>query len=177
MPSLPNIKLQTRSGREIEIAIAPPHQFVLDRQQQLLPDWKVEPAYMILLLQQSSISLKVISPEADREKNLLRAKFIYWGRALIFALQDRGYQGELFDPRTGCPLFGRQGINLDDNAVAKALLNYPVVSYRQCSLLIHPTWGDRVYPSTMVTSAPQEIIKLTIKQISATQKWTTKVSS
>lgn len=175
MPSPPNDKIQTQLGREIEIAIASPHQFVIEHQQQLLPDWKKAISYIVLLLQRSSVSFK--DAEAEREKHRLRAKFIYFGRALIFALQEQGYQGDLFDPRTGYPLFSRQGISLDDNAVAKALLNYPVVSYRQCSLLIHPAWGDRVYPSTIVTSAPQNIIVQTIGQISAAYKWTTKLNS
>ena len=144
----------TPSGREVQVAIASPHQYVLDRQQQLLPDWNVDLSYLILFLQQSVVSLDSQSDRVAREKDRLRAKFISVGCSLILELQNRGYQSDLFDPRTGYPFFTRSGLGLDDNAVVKAILNYPVTSSGQCSLITHPAWGNNVYPSTIATSAP-----------------------
>ena len=172
MRSLPKLKTYTtKSAKEVQICIAPPHQFVLNQRQQLLPGWNVLISYLILLLQQSSISLKESSPEVALEKDALRAKFMLFGRSLIFALQAQEYQSDLFDPRTGYPLFARPGITFDDNAVVKAMLKYPVISYRQCSLLIHPVWGNKVYPSTIVTSAPANILDSCLQQAIANQNW------
>ena len=109
-----------------------------------------------------------------REKNHLRAKFIDFGCSSIFALHERGYQSDLFDPRTGYPLLARRGLAVDDNAVVKAVLNYPVTSDGQCSLLTHPAWANSVYPSTLVTSAPHRVIEQCIPQIADNFSWTLK---
>ena len=165
MPSLWSKTYRTQSGREIQIAIAVPHQYVLDRQQQLLPDWNVAISYLILILQQSVVSLEEKSDRVAREKDRLRAKFISAGSSLILKLQNRGYQSDLFDPRTGCPFFTRSGLALDDNAVIKAILNYPVTSSGQCCLITHPVWGNNVYPSTIATSAPLKAIVASLSPI------------
>ena len=155
----------TPSAREVQVNIAFPNQFVLDCQQQLLPDWNVDISYLILVLQQSVVSLEQHSDRAVIEKDYLRAKFISIGCNLILKLQDRGYQSDLFDPRTGYPFFTRSGLALDDNAVVKAILNYPVTSSGQCSLITHPVWGNNVYPSTIATSAP---LKAIVSSLSST---------
>ena len=151
----------------LQVCVSPPHQFALRQQQQFLPSWDVPISYLILVLQQSSISLKESTSKVAQEKDHLRANFLHFGCDLIFALQDRKYQSDLFDPRTGYPLFARSKMTWDDNAVVNALLNYPVISYQQCSLLFHPVWKHNVYPSTIITSAPLDIVESCTKQIIA----------
>ena len=161
-----------RSGREVRVYLASPHQFVLDYQQQLLPDWNIAVSYLILVLQQSLVSLNTSTEAVTREKNSLRTKFMHFGYSLVLALQERGYKSDLFDPRTGYPLLTTKGMAFDDNAAVKALLNYRVTGHRQCSLLIHPAWGNHVYPSTIVTSAPRETVNLCLEQITNNFNWT-----
>lgn len=163
---------QTTTGQEIQVCLASPHQFILNHQQQLLPDWKIPIAHLILLLQQSSVSLKEFNFQVAQEKDNLRANFIRFGCDLIFALQDRGYKSDLFDPRTGYPLFSRQGkLTLNDNEVVKALLKYPLASYKNCSLLTHPVWGNNVYPGTIATVAPQNKIDFLMERFATKQCW------
>ena len=90
---------------------------------------------------------------------------------MVFTLQDRGFDSDLFDPRTGYPWLTMPGTVLDDNAVVKAVLNYPVINYNNCSLINHPQWQDRVYPATMVTTAPLNLIELSIEQIVDHSQW------
>jgi hypothetical protein len=163
--------LNTSSGKEVDVCVASPHQFAIEHQKQLLAGWETPISYLILVLQQSSISLKESTFEVAAEKDRLRVEFIRFGCSLIFALQDRGYSSDLFDPRTGYPLLAPQGMTWDDNAVVKALLNYPVVNYQQCSLITHPIWEHHVYPATIATSAPQALIESGFKQAIVTQNW------
>ncbi|WP_019504269.1 methylmalonic aciduria and homocystinuria type D protein [Pleurocapsa sp. PCC 7319] len=166
---------QTPTGREVQVCIAPPHQFVFNHQQQLLPDWNQSVAHLIVVLQQSSISLKESNFEVAQEKDNLRAEFIRFGCTVIFGLRAQGYKSDLFDPRTGQALLAPQGkLTLNDNAVVQALLDYPVVSYQNCSLLTHPLWGNKVYPSTMATVADQKRTQFCLEQVAASQKWITK---
>ena len=161
----------TPSKQEVQVCIDDPSQFILEHQQQLLPGWNSPVAHIVLLLQQSNISLRELNTEVIQEKDRLRAKFIRFGCDLIFLLRDQGYESDLFDPRDGYPLLTQRGnMTLNDNAVVKALLNYPVASYRNCSLINHPTWGDRVYPSTIATNAPQDMLESLIEKLLVGQR-------
>ncbi len=138
---------------------------MVDNQDKLLPTWDVPISYLILILQRSRISLSESSAEVTQEKDRLRARFIRLGCNLIFALQDRGAKSDLFDPRTGYPLLASTDQVLDDNAVVEALLGYSVISYRNCTLLTHPVWGNQVYPSIVATSGSLEVVELCVQQI------------
>ena len=168
---------RTSSAREIQVCIVPPHQFAVSQQQQLLPDWNIPLSYLILFLQQSSVSPQEFTIEVTQEKNSLRANFIRFGCSLIFALQDRQYPSDLFDPRTGYPLLASPGMTWDDNAAVRASLNYPVINYHQCSLLTHPVWQNNVYPGTIVTSAPFDIVELCTQSIIDYYHWSLKVDN
>lgn len=161
----------TLSRSEIEICIVAPSQFVIDHQQQLLPNWNISVSYLILVLQRSSISLKQPTTKVAQEKNQLRAKFIRFGCSLIFALQDQGAKSDLFDPRTGCALLANSDLALDDNAVIGATLGYSVISYQQCSLLTHPVWEQNVYPSVIATSASSKAINLCLNETISNLNW------
>jgi len=157
-------QLVTLADQGIEIYLAPPHQFFVEQQQQLIPNWNFPATCLILFLQRSSISLKKLNLNVAQEKDRLRANFFRFGCELIFNLQDQGYQSDLFDPRTGYPLLSQPGqLTIDDNAVVKALLNYSVTSYNDCSLLTHPTWNHCVYPATIATTAPNELLESLIE--------------
>ncbi|MEO1671965.1 MAG: methylmalonic aciduria and homocystinuria type D protein [Cyanobacteria bacterium J06631_2] len=162
---------KTSSGAGVEISVASPHQFAVAHQQELLPGWDVPLSYLILVLQQSSICFKTASDQTITEKDRLRTKFLRFGSSLIFALQDCGYHGDLFDPRTGYPLIAQPGMILDDNAVVKSLLNYPVVNHQQCSLITHPIWQNQVYPGTIATTAPMALVEQYLQQAATSQNW------
>ena len=159
------ITFVTPLGKEIEICFASPSPFILQHQSELLLGWQT-PIELVLFLQESNISFKGYSQEIVAEKDRLRANFLRFGANLIFALQDRGYKSDLFDPRTGYPWLTQQGkITLDDNAVVKALLEYSATNYNNCSLLNHPIWGDCIYPATIATVAPQNVVEPLSKQL------------
>ncbi|MEL6928812.1 MAG: methylmalonic aciduria and homocystinuria type D protein [Cyanobacteria bacterium J06600_6] len=166
--------LDLSSSKNIDVCVASPHKFLVENQSQLLPDWDNRVNSLILVLQQSSISFQASIPQVAREKNLLRAKFIRFACNLMFALQDRGYASDLFDPRTGYPLFASPGTAFDDNAAVKAVLNYPVVNYEQCSLITHPRWEHHVYPGTIATVAEWQQIKPCMQEAIANQNWSPK---
>ena len=144
----------------VHIWIVSPHKFVRENQQKLLPDWNIPINLLILVLQRSDVSLRESNQSVVREKDRLRVKFIRFGLELCFTWRDRNYPSDIFDPRTGYPLLSQQGkYGIDDNVTVATLLNYPTISYRKCSLIQHPDWGDFVYPSTIATSAPLEVVK------------------
>ena len=158
-------------GTQTQIYIKPPSSFMLEHQQQLLPTWQVPINYVILVLQQSRVTLKSSSVDVIQEKDYLREQFWRLGCNLIFQLRDRNYLSDLFDPRSGYPWLTPAGqITLNDNAVVEASLGFTVTNYGNCSLLSHPQWHHAVYPSTMVTTAPLTVIKSVLQQQLEIQK-------
>lgn len=142
----------------IEVYIVPPHKFLVEYQQQLLPDWKIAVASVILVLQQTTVSLKKDNESTKLEKERCRDRFIHWGCQLIATLRQQGNHGELFDPATGYPWLTHRGmLAFDDNAAVSTLLHFPLDNYQNCSLIQHPIWKNNIYPGTIVSSAPPKI--------------------
>ena len=159
------IEFKSSRGRLTQTYIEPPSAFMLERQQQLLPDWEVPIANVIVVLQQSRILLKSTNPEVMQEKNYLREQFWRLGCNLVFRLRDSNYISDIFDPRTGYPWLSSRGeITLNDNAVVAALLDFPVTAYKNCSLIEHPQWKEAVYPSTIVSNAPLKVLTSVLRQ-------------
>ena len=166
MPSFQTTIFITPSHQEVQVYLVSPSKFIQNYQQQLLPNWKVPIAQIILVLQQSQISFTAASEQLILEKDRLRNNFIRWGTNLIFQLQDQGYISDLFDPRNGYPLLAPPGKStFDDNVAIKTLLDYPLINFKNCSLISHPRWGESVYPSSIATSAPPNIIQPAIAKL------------
>ena len=162
----------TPVGREIQIYIDRPSDFMIDNQQQLLPSWDVLVTYAIVVLQKSRFPLTDIERDVIREKNYLREQFLRFGCDLIWQLRDRNYKSDLFDPRSGYPLISSPGnLTLNDNAVVNALLAFNLTKYKNCSLLIHPQWKTAVYPSSIVSTAPREILESMLLKTTTVKKW------
>ncbi len=162
----------TPVGREIQIYLDRPSQFLLDNQRQLLPTWNQPITYGILILQKSRLSLTDKTPEVAQEKNYLREQFLRFGSDVIWQLRDRGCLGDLFDPRSGFPIISSQGsLTLNDNALVNALLGFELTPYQNCSLLIHPQWQTSVYPSTIVSGTSRTILESILLNITTTKGW------
>ncbi len=71
-----------------------------------------------------------------------------------------GHLAEVFDPRTGSPLFSQPGsLRLDDVAVVRSCLGYATCDRYGCSVILHPVWGSAVYPSTLLSSAEPHLVR------------------
>jgi hypothetical protein len=171
-PSGP-INLVGKTGQAVQISIHNPSPYICANCEQILPDWKQQQfLWVVVILQQSRHPLMEITSETEREKERLREKFMRFGCDVAFNLRDRGYLTDIIDPRTGYPLLSHPGlVPHDDTAVAKALLNYPVIK-NDCCVLVHPEWGTAVYPSILISEAPPEIMELVIKAIAPLHGWT-----
>ncbi len=147
--------VNSTDSEQIQYAIHPPSAYVLSHLGQLLPDWSVTASSMLLVLQRSPCALFDRTPQTEANKNRLRTQFLELGLHFAAILRDRGYAAEVFDPKTGLPMLSSPGaLVLDDVAIARAVLGYATLNHGNCSILLHPTWGSAVYPSTLISSAP-----------------------
>jgi hypothetical protein len=166
------INLVGKTGQAAQISIHAPSQYICTNRERILPDWKQQPFFwVVIVLQQSRYQLVESTLEIETEKERLREIFMRFGCDLAFSLRDRGYLTDLIDPRTGYPLLSHPGvIPHDDTAVVKALLNYPVIK-NKCCVLVHPKWGTAVYPSVIISTAPSIMIESSAKDIALAYGW------
>jgi hypothetical protein len=166
------INFVSQRGEEIQISIHRPSRYICDNCERILPDWKNKLEMSVaIVLQKSRFALTESSPQIETEKQRLREKFMRFACDVAFHLRDNNHLTDLIDPRTGYPLLSRPGqIPHDDTAVVKALLKYPIIC-NECRVLVHPKWGTAVYPSILISLAPQIIIIRTIKSIAILHGW------
>ena len=166
------INLVNQRGEEIQISIHSPTRYICNNCERILPDWKNKlDMSVIIVLQQSQLPLTEKLPHIEIEKQRLRCIFMKFACDVAFDLRDQNYPADLIDPRTGYPLLSRPGqIPHDDTAVVKTLLKYRVIA-NKCRVLVHPKWGTAVYPSILISAAPQIIIAQTIQSIATLHGW------
>jgi Methylmalonic aciduria and homocystinuria type D protein len=141
----------------MQCSLHPPSRFIQTHRANLLPEWSQPVRSLLLVLQPAPIPLVPQTPATEVHKRALRQQFLDFGYAIVQQLQHRGHLADLFDPQTGWPLASRSGsYRLDDVAVVRACLGYDIALVANCAMLIHPTWGQAVYPATVVSSATAE---------------------
>ncbi|WP_448602328.1 methylmalonic aciduria and homocystinuria type D protein [Thermoleptolyngbya sp.] len=147
-------------------SVHPPSDYILRHQARLLPTWSQSIASVLVMLQPSQVALPERTLDSEPEKEKLRSHFLELGWAIALKLQQQGYLADLFDPRTGWPILSRRGtLPLDDVAVARAALGYSTDRCGNCRVILHPSLGTAVYPSTLVSSAPVAVLRAIAQQV------------
>ncbi len=142
------------SIRDRQLSIHAPSVFLQKHWQKFLPDWTEPVRSVILLLQRSAVPLCDRTLKTELCKKKCRQHFLKQGSLWRHLLTTQGYEAEVFDPRSGAPLYSQPGVLiLDDVALVHALLNYPVIEQGHCRVLRHPDWSTGVFPSTILCSA------------------------
>ncbi len=156
-------------AHDIQYSAHVPTAFIQAHLAQLLPSWTAPVASVLVVLQRPQVALSYDSPEVEADKDRLRSQFIQLGNAIAHQLRNRGHEAEIFDPRTGFPMRSEPGsLPLDDVAVVHSVLGYRVINVGSCREIIHPQWGEAVYPSTVMSSAsPSQMAAIAHQILSA----------
>lgn len=129
-----------------------------------MPTWN-RPIASVLIALQPWQSFVMTAHKIEQEKQGLRQQFLIWAGAIAQSLQQTGELAEIFDPRTGLPMLSASGsLCLDDVAVVRTCLGYPVIAIQGCVVIQHPQWGVAVYPSTLVASASPARLQRVVEQ-------------
>jgi len=148
-----------------QCSVHPPSVFMAMHQHEILPSWKKPVETVVIVLQKCPVSLAQYSPQTQRCKNELRDRFFHIGWHLVHTLDSPSDRWEIFDPRSGFPVRSPHGsLCLDDVAIACNSLDYEFRRQGTCATLIHPTWGDAVYPATLVSTASLDTARQCLTQ-------------
>lgn len=150
----------------MQYSVHAPNLFIRKHLDKLLPDWSQPVGSVLVVLQPCSSDLTHRTPLSEFLKQRLRSQFLAFGYPVAAQLQQLGHLADLFDPRTGFPLLSHPGpLRLDDVAVARSCLGYPSTCCHGCSVILHPTWGSAVYPSTLLSSAEPGLLETVIHRL------------
>lgn len=150
----------------MQYSVHSPNEFIRTHLGQLLPSWSLPVLSVLIVLQQCQFPLCERTVEVEKYKNQLRQQFIAFGYSVVFKLREMGHLADMFDPRTGWPIISPPGqLHLDDVAVARSALGYTINDSSPCLMIVHPTWGKAVYPSTLVSSAHPQVVEDVVKGI------------
>ncbi len=143
----------------LQYSVHCPSTYIDVHRHQLLPAWLLPVQSVLVVLQHCPVRLAQVTPETERQKRCLREQFLRLAKPILRELQHRGFEVDIFDPKTGKPMRSPSGtLTLDDVAVVQSLLGYPCVPHGECHVLMHPQWGSAVFPSVLVTTAaPTEL--------------------
>ncbi|NET32367.1 MAG: methylmalonic aciduria and homocystinuria type D protein [Cyanothece sp. SIO1E1] len=150
------------SSYSVQYSVHAPNEFIRTHLNRLLPQWSVPVLSVLVVLQKSQVTLLAQSAEIQAQKQQLRQQFFWLGDRIAHQLQHLGYEAEIFDPKTGLPTLSLPGESqLDDVAVVRSALGYPLTQAGDCLIILHPIWGSAVYPSVLMSSAaPHQVEKI-----------------
>lgn len=152
----------------LQYSVHPPTEFIRTHLDQLLPSWSLPVLSVLIVLQLCQFTFLERTVDTEIYKNQFHQQFIEFGSQIVFQLRAMGYLADMFDPRTGWPITSPPGqLRLSDVKVVRAALGYSIDRNGPCAMIVHPTWGRAVYPSTLVSSAQLHVVEGIVANIVA----------
>lgn len=152
----------------LQYSVHPPTEFIRIHLDQLLPSWSLPVLSVLVVLQLCQFAFLEQTVDTETHKNQHRQQFIEFGSQIVFQLRARGHLADMFDPCTGASMTSPPGqLRLNDVKVVRATLGYSIDSSSSCAMIVHPTWGRAVYPSTLLSSAQPHVVEGVVANIFA----------
>eukprot|EP00471_Norrisiella_sphaerica_P012722 CAMPEP_0184498576 /NCGR_PEP_ID=MMETSP0113_2-20130426/39346_1 /TAXON_ID=91329 /ORGANISM="Norrisiella sphaerica, Strain BC52" /LENGTH=206 /DNA_ID=CAMNT_0026886161 /DNA_START=95 /DNA_END=715 /DNA_ORIENTATION=- len=116
--------------------------------------------------QHCSCDMLEFTDEAEKEKDKLLKSFYAWCQAVCAELISQGFWADYIDPCSGYPVLGSSGSSTYNEVEGmQLLLRYRHQQVGMCKVILHPRWGQRIYPASMFTSAPVDAIQKAVKKV------------
>jgi len=120
--------------------------------------------YAVPTLQRSRYDLVSYGGEIEVEKDRLLVEFLSFGAFVCDALVVAGHWADYIDPCSGLPMLApSSGKTFNEVDSMQSLLQYRVMNAGCCKVLLHPDWGSAVYPASLFTNAPPDLVAQTVQ--------------
>jgi len=114
---------------------------------------------VITTCQESKAELLQWDDEAAREKDRLLNTFARFASDLAAKLKALGYWADYADPASGLLANSPGQVIWPEVQAMERLRGFQKTKAGPCHIILHPKWGSRVYPATMFTNAPDEVVR------------------
>jgi hypothetical protein len=120
----------------------------------------------IATMQQARMDLVQVGDDIEQEKDRLLETFMAFAKGLCEGLISKGHFADYVDPCSGLPMLTKDANKVFSEVdSAQQLLGYAVMNAGCCKVLLHPAWGSAVYPATIFTTAPVEVVEEELGQV------------
>ena len=151
----------------LEIHLKVPTSFMIENWKKLLPDWKVPPQTLVLVLLNSQFPLDREGELIEAEKDRLLQHFKEWGKSFYLASLQGGFLTEVISPKNGRPQYSRIGeLHFDLVAAVHHSLGFDFFrTGKGCKLVKHPVWQAAVYPGLFLSGATAAEVESMLTEI------------
>ncbi|KAI8091390.1 methylmalonic aciduria and homocystinuria type D protein [Gilbertella persicaria] len=121
---------------------------------------------VVPVIQKCQHDMVGITKEVNYERDIRLELFVEWGKKIVDRIKSVGMWADIMDPASGFPVFGEPGPSPYPDVQGTHMLSsrFDVQNVGCCHILLHPTWNSRIYPSTLFTTAPADILKKIINE-------------
>jgi hypothetical protein len=133
--------------------------FVSRELEYIFPGVSMENMIAVITMQHTQNELVKWGDEVDAEKDYCLEEFMEFAKDLCTKISALGYWADYIDPCSGLAMMTPDA-NKPYNEVSGAeyMLGYKCQNAGCCKILLHPRWGSAVYPASLFTSAPREVL-------------------
>lgn len=145
-----------------EIHFKPPTPFMLNNWEKLLPDWRIPPQSIAIVLIKAQFPLDSENRYIEAEKDRLLHQFLLLGETFKQAIHQQGFMTEVISPKDGKPQYSGAGqLTFDLVATVNYSLGFKFDrTVKGCKILKHPLWENAVYPGIFLSDAPKSQLQL-----------------
>ncbi|MEW5302027.1 MAG: hypothetical protein WDW38_008656 [Sanguina aurantia] len=114
--------------------------------------------------QHSEENLVQMGEKIEDEKDRLLIAFMEWAGGICRALEAQGHWSDYIDPCSGLPMLHTENQQVYSEVDGlSVLMGFQTANAGCCKVLLHPVWGTSVYPASMFTTAPLELLAKAIE--------------
>lgn len=123
-------------------------------------DFKVVPT-----VQKTLLSTLAVNEETAKIKDDCLERFVRLAERFAEATKAKGYWADFTDPCCGLPMLSNGNTVYPDINGLVRLRNFPTFAAGGCHVALHPSWGECMYPATMFTNAPMDVVVKIVESI------------
>jgi len=155
-------------ANEIEVSVHECRAAFLRETEPVLPGVDLSGLLAVATMQRALHDLVKIGDEIEVEKDRLLETFMAFAKALCERLKEQGHWADYIDPCSGLAMLTPEANKVFSEVdSAQQLLGYGVMNCGCCKVLLHPSWSSAVYPATIFTTAPRQVVIELFPQIAA----------
>ncbi|KAG2234983.1 hypothetical protein INT48_000225 [Thamnidium elegans] len=122
---------------------------------------------VVPIIQKCEFDMVGLSKNVNYERDIKLELFVQWGKKVVDRIKSIGMWADIMDPASGFPIFSEGGPSPYPDVQGTQMLapRFDVQNVGCCHILLHPTWHSYIYPSTLFTTAPADVLEKVINEI------------
>mmetsp|Transcript_8220 Transcript_8220/g.13285 ORF Transcript_8220/g.13285 Transcript_8220/m.13285 type:complete len:270 (-) Transcript_8220:1164-1973(-) len=120
---------------------------------------------LILTIQQTKLDVLKLGPDTALEKDQCLERFLDFANDLCKDISSMGFWVDYCDPCSGLPMLSTGNTVFSEVQGLEKLRKFQTTSAGACRVAIHPEWGSKMYPASLVTNAPDEVLSEILSKV------------